>query len=484
MRAENNDVHVPNWGVNSLPQGTILHNKYEVVGELGSGGFGIVYEAKDQLNSGTTVAIKEYFPQAICGRHALSLTITPQKPSDRNSYQKGKDAFVREAYSLREVRHSGIIAVYETFEDRGNMYFIMERLQGGSLQLRIDAQTIPTAEQATQWLHATLDALSHLHAINLLHLDISPSNILINDLNKPVLIDFGAARQAVGNESMLLTTIAREGYTPYEQYNDYALQTRSPATDVYALGATFYHLLSGAKPLPSLARKLGGAKDQLRPLSELVGSKFPSALVRSIETAMAVEPGNRWNDAGAWLKNLGTVGPRTREVPVGPRTREVPRGPRTRETPIVRFSVWTAAIIVVWILIAAAVAVFGNDHVSEAVVAPTPTVMVEPAPVVPPAPPMPEISPPGKPTVHLELIIPKINDEEGDKAVKAMVEAAAEEEASRAAAAAMAASAASVAPDAAAAAAAAMAASAASVAPDAAAAAAAAAASAAAEAAR
>lgn len=292
-------------GNNSLPPGTRLLNSYEIVSELGSGGFGIVYLAKD-LASKVQVAIKEYFPRAIAGRAYATKKISAEKANDRASYQKGVDAFINEAGRLRQLTHPGVIRVHHAFEDMGNVYYAMALCEGASLQDKIDAGEIPTEEQASAWLVGILEALSYVHTNHLLHLDVSPTNVLIAPNNRPILIDFGAARDAVGQASQLLTVIARQGYTPYEQYDEYGLVVHTAATDLYALGATFYHLLSSVLPVSGLSRKIDGARNHLRPLATVAKAKYGPRLVESVEKAMQVEPKDRWQSADAWLAFLAS----------------------------------------------------------------------------------------------------------------------------------------------------------------------------------
>ncbi len=285
----------------SLPVSTLLGDRYEVVSKLGSGGFGIVYEARDREASGDVFAIKEYVPD-LCVRHQGSRTVSPRLARDRQAFEDGLRAFVEEARTLRELDHANIVRVFHWFKQHGTAYIVMRRLRGQTLEDRINSGDRLEGEAA---LKLTRDLLSSLHAVHgkgLLHRDISPSNVFVLDDGTPVLLDFGAARFAIGKVSQRLTAIARHGYTPREQYDEYGIEVQSPPTDFYALGATLYHAITLSKPISSMKRER--ERDRLRPAVEAGAGYLPEAVLRTIDKALNVDQAERWQSASEWLAAL------------------------------------------------------------------------------------------------------------------------------------------------------------------------------------
>jgi serine/threonine protein kinase len=300
-----------------LSNGTILDERYEVVGELGSGGFGIVYEARDRESGDDVVAIKEYLP-ALCIRHAGSNTVSPRMGRDQEFFEKGLAAFISEARVLRDLDHPNIVRVYHWFKQHGTAYIVMRRLRGQTLEEVIDSGVLMDATATFKSLEMLLSALELVHGRGLLHRDISPSNIFVAGDGTPTLIDFGAAREAIGRVSHRLTAIARHGYTPPEQYDEYGLDAQTPASDIYALGATFYHLVSRNKPVSSIVILRNKDDRRLVPLAEAAAGKLPPQVLHSIDKAMNITQSQRWQTVAQWQSALraGTgVGPKKRKWP-------------------------------------------------------------------------------------------------------------------------------------------------------------------------
>ncbi len=287
----------------SLPVGTLLGERYEVIGKLGSGGFGIVYEVRDREASGDVFAIKEYVPD-LCVRHQGSLTVSPRHSRDAQAFEDGLNSFVAEARTLRELDSANIVRVFHWFKQHGTAYIVMRRLQGQTLETRIDNGTRLEGEVALKLMRELLLALHTIHAEGLLHRDISPSNVFVLGDGTPVLLDFGAARFAIGKVSQRLTAIARHGYTPREQYDEYGLEVQSPATDFYALGATLYHAVTLSKPISSVKRERERERDRLRPAVEAGAGYLPEAALRTIDKALNIDQAERWQNAGQWVSAL------------------------------------------------------------------------------------------------------------------------------------------------------------------------------------
>jgi uncharacterized RDD family membrane protein YckC/predicted Ser/Thr protein kinase len=284
----------------ALPPGTLVSGRYEILGRIGSGGFGIVYEAKDHQARGQVLALKEYFPAQSCVRSGGS-AVSARNAREREVFEAGRQAFLREARLLRDLEHPGVVRVYDWLSDKGTVYIVMKRLKGRTLQSLLEANEHPDEATLRRWLECLLSALEAVHTQGVLHRDVSPRNVFVTDDGQPVLIDFGAARQSIGKVSQALSAIASPGYSPIEQYDEHGLEEQGPPTDLYALGATFYHLVSGSRPLASTSRAV---KDRLRPAAEVAAGHYGANLLAGIDRAMAVVAEQRWPDAAAWRTAL------------------------------------------------------------------------------------------------------------------------------------------------------------------------------------
>ena len=235
---------------NVLPSGTLLHSGvYEVGGRVGHGGFGITYLATDQ-GLGRMVAIKEYFPSG-CVRHGT--TVRASGGCTPVAYQDGRSRFVLEGRALARFDHPGIVRVHAAFEENDTAYIVMELLQGKNLEQLLSERggRLPVAEAkvCAARIGAALDVV---HGAGLLHRDIKPGNIVVvgsdSFLTAPrvVLVDFGTAREFVAGLPQTHSVVLTRGYAPLERYTRQA--TRGPYTDVYAMAALLYQVLTGAPP--------------------------------------------------------------------------------------------------------------------------------------------------------------------------------------------------------------------------------------------
>ena len=240
-------------GPGQLPY-TVLAGKYLVGRSLGQGGFGITYIGFE-LNLLMKVAIKEYFPKDIVARDdtgTLSVVVT----SDKNQplFSKGRERFLREARTLAKLDDCGLIVhVRDFFQEHGTAYIVMDYIEGTPLSSYIAPFPLcMTFEEVVRLLSPLLTQLDEVHSKQILHRDISPDNIVIRGNNRPVLIDFGSAREdADESHSQDTTAYVKQGYSPAEQYSSGNKQEAS--TDVYAMTATLYSLLCGVRPAASIA---------------------------------------------------------------------------------------------------------------------------------------------------------------------------------------------------------------------------------------
>jgi serine/threonine protein kinase len=306
----------------ALPVGSILGEQYMTGRVLGVGGFGITYIAKE-LQTGAIRAIKEYFPSSLAAR-ASDGRVAPGKADSRATFEHGLKVFENEAALLRKfLGEQRIVQVYNQFFENGTAYFIMEYLDG--LSVRALARNMGGAvplDFALEILKNTAEALSGVHKQGLLHRDVSPENIFLTKDGLIKLIDFGATRYFVGELSKSLSIILKPGFAPPEQYSSKGNQ--GPWTDVYALAATFYSIVSGKK-LPEAPDRLSG--QPIPRLNELADA-VSASLAGVIDAALKLNYKERFPDMDAFLNAVyAAPGSVARQDPAVPQGRPAPQGP-------------------------------------------------------------------------------------------------------------------------------------------------------------
>ena len=282
----------------ALPAGMPL-GSYRLLRVLGQGGFGITYLA-EHTGSGQQVVIKENLPAAFAYRVSGSHRVYASGGAVQKDFDWALTRFVDEARILAALQHPGVVRVLECFEALGTAYYVMPWVGGEVLSKAAPAPAEITESWLLPQLRRLLVTLEYLHGRNVLHRDIKPANVLLQADGEPVLIDFGAARIMVSERSA--THIESEGYTPIEQ-----LQSGSkhgPWTDLYALGATCYRLITGERPPRSVNRM--GKRDCYQPLAarKELTQRFSPALLKGIDKALAIWPEDRWQSAAEWLRTL------------------------------------------------------------------------------------------------------------------------------------------------------------------------------------
>ena len=281
-----------------LPVGTVLHGEYTVGNPLGQpGGFGITYLAwHGDLER--PVAIKEYMPRDLAVRSPDSRSVKSYTLNDEVNFRFGIEQFLREARTLARLSHPNIVRVHGFFQENGTAYLVMEYYAGRSLD-RLLAERggrLPERE-AVGILLPILDALQYVHDRGLLHRDVKPSNLYLREDQTPILLDFGAARSALGERTQTAAPVHTAGYAPFEQY---FAGNQGPWTDVYAAAATLYRLLTGVVP-PSANERT--AKDELVPPERLVPGISPGCS-RAVLAGLAVQAERRPRNAGELRKLL------------------------------------------------------------------------------------------------------------------------------------------------------------------------------------
>lgn len=292
-----------------LLPGTLLQNgKYHVQSFLSAGGFGVTYLARD--NQGRDLVLKECFVPDFCRRsHGR---VVPRSEAHKQNLRRAIASFLDEARTLSTLSHGNIVRAHEAFEANDTAYVVLDYIKGHDLQEIVDdkkaslspAQLITVAQRL-------ISALAHVHGRGLLHCDVSPDNVCLAQNGEPILIDFGSARRHIDGVGQPHAgfSMVKDGYSPPEFYMPNA--ACGPNSDVYSLGATLYHAVTGTAPVDAQSRLTAlsdGRPDPLLPLrGRLTG--FPSALLASIDRAMSVSAPMRFASAKDWLRALAQPAP-------------------------------------------------------------------------------------------------------------------------------------------------------------------------------
>ena len=272
-----------------LKPGTVLNRKYLIGRALGHGGFGITYLGLD-LNLRVKLAIKEYFPTGLVTRDATAETVSVFSGDSRESFDYGLEKFLEEGRTLARFSNvPEIVGVRDFLRENGTAYLVMDYIEGITLKEYLARQggKLPL-DAALTFLMPVVHALEKVHASGMLHRDVSPDNIFVTSDFHVKLLDFGAARCAVGGQSRSLSVMLKPGYSPEEQYRSRGKQ--GPWTDVYAAAATLYKLLTGETPPEAMDRL---AEDDLKPFSSF-GLSLPESYEKAILKALSVRAEGRY----------------------------------------------------------------------------------------------------------------------------------------------------------------------------------------------
>jgi serine/threonine protein kinase len=287
-----------------LTPGTMLQNgRYAILAVLPEGReseLSIVYLAEHTALH-RKLAIKEYFPRRVAHRsRSGAIAASHQSTAGKRSFEEGMAAFEREACQLAAIKHPNIVRVEDVFRERGTVYLAMEYIDGSNLSARLDEGQRADTDALLAWLTPLLDAVSALHQARppVYHRDIKPQNIRIrNSDRQPVLLDFGAARGLAGNTT--LTMIHTPSYAPPEQTSnllDSAAVLR-PTLDIYAIGATAYHWLTGTPPPDAMGRNqfiVNKTADPLVPLSaRITGGRVDARLLMVLDRSLSMRASDR-----------------------------------------------------------------------------------------------------------------------------------------------------------------------------------------------
>ena len=265
-----------------LPAGYVL-NGYRIEKPLSSGGFSIVYLARDEKD--TPFAIKEYLPTAL----PLRTEGTEVKVEEANQaiFRHGLKCFFEEGRALAMINHPNVVRVENFFRANETCYMVMQYVRGRTLQFHIQRNRAEFSETFIRRLFAHLmNGLREVHTRKLLHLDIKPANIFIAMEGRPVLLDFGAARITLSEESAKLKTMYTAGFAAPEQYKMDTGGELGPWSDIYSVGATMYTCIAGTPPQAGDAR---AEKDKIIPLKTLARQEYSKSLYDIVDACLAID---------------------------------------------------------------------------------------------------------------------------------------------------------------------------------------------------
>jgi len=273
----------------SLTPGTTLKDRYQIERVLGEGGMGTIYLAQDLLLDRPR-AVKEMYPDPL---------------ADEAKLHAARLQFEREARALTKLRHRNLPHVSDYFSVDENDYLVMDYIEGESLADILARNKRPTEQLVYDWLRQILDALEYCHKHNVLHRDIKPANLILTPEGRLILVDFGLVKLIDPHNPRTATIVRGLGtpqYTPLEQYD--ASQGYTDArSDIYALGATLYHLLTGHAPQPVSQRILN---PDTQPAMDELNPRLSPWMVRFVAKAMTIRPQDRYQSVSEMRSELET----------------------------------------------------------------------------------------------------------------------------------------------------------------------------------
>ena len=273
-----------------LDPGYMLNNRYIIGNAIGSGGFGITYIAWDTVLE-KKVAIKEYFPTEFGTRLLGDTEVCPYDGEKSYQFEAGLNSFVDEALRLAKLNSlPHIVHIYDSFAANYTAYIIMDFVEGKTLMELLREKGPLPYEEVIKYIVPVLDVLDKVHQEHIIHRDIAPDNIKVNG-DDVVLLDFGSARTATTHYSKSMSVLVKPGYSPWEQYSSKGNQ--GPWTDVYAIAAVMYHLITGKIPKDSCYRV---DDDDLKTPTEM-GFPIPEKIENAIMNALNVKPEYRIQSA-------------------------------------------------------------------------------------------------------------------------------------------------------------------------------------------
>lgn len=277
---------------NALPLRSMLH-EYRIEQVIGAGGFGITYLASD-THLERQVAVKEYFPSELAVRTA-DAGVLPSSAQREADFRWGLERFLQEARTLAKFTHAHIVRVVRYFEAHGTAYMVMDYERGEALKAVLLRTPRPAEAELKRLAAPLLDGLRAVHAAGILHRDIKPDNIVVRPDGGPVLIDFGASRQALAGETRSLTAVLTPGYAPLEQYSGEGKQ--GPWTDLYALAGVLFRAITDAAPPDAVARM---SADSVAATLAQARGRYSAPFLAAVEWALAPQEKRRPQSVDEW----------------------------------------------------------------------------------------------------------------------------------------------------------------------------------------
>ena len=282
----------------TLMLGSVLNGRYMIGRVIGKGGFGITYLAYD-LKLDARIAVKEYYPMGLALRTPGNTRVSVSNQESEETFQNGAEKFYNEAKMVAKFNgNPNIVSVHDFFYENDTVYFTMGYLEGETLKSYIKRNPV-TEGQAVKIMQDISNALMAAHSMKILHRDVSPDNIMLCDDGTIRLLDFGAARQVMAEQSQSLSVILKQGFAPLEQYQKRGKQ--GPWTDIYALGATVYNALTGDI--------LDDPMSRLDDDSDFQGNKYgiSDELWNIIRKSTMLKPEDRYRDVFELKKDLNEL---------------------------------------------------------------------------------------------------------------------------------------------------------------------------------
>ena len=318
-----------------LQPGTMLRGgTYRVERQLSSGGFGNTYVVTN-VSFDETFAMKEFFMKDINMREGATVTVSI--PDNRSTFDTQRNKFLKEARRLRKLKNDHIVGVHDLFEENGTTYYVMDFIDGESLNARLKRTGQPLSEEEVRRiLPQLLDALETIHQQGIWHLDLKPGNIMMTKEGKALLIDFGASKQMTPGEGVTTSSglCYTPGYAPIEQIEQ-NIDKFGPWTDIYSLGATLYNLLSrNSLPSPTELMDMGESALQYPPT---VSPQMRQLIFRMMQTSRMQRP-QSVAEVRQLLNGKSSVAEETVAVPATPKNEETqvvtpPSVPKPKVTP-------------------------------------------------------------------------------------------------------------------------------------------------------
>ena len=352
-----------------LSPGAMLQGgKYRIESILGQGGFGITYLAT-QVSLGRKVAIKEFFMKEHCNRNTTSSFVSVGSRGSDDIVRRYREKFIKEALLIAGVEHKHIVRIIDTFEENGTAYYVMNYHANGSLKEYVEKNGALPEAKALNYTRQLCDALRHIHANNILHLDVKPSNIMIDNDGNLVLIDFGISKHydEVGHQTTSTPVARSKGYAPFEQYIGGEMKKFTPATDIYSAAATLLYMLTATRPPEP--DEISEMKDTF-PAKLLEGKGVSATTVAAIAAAMQVNKADRPQTIAAFLQLLNKpneelvaeVDDSDDTIPETPKQTPTPPKPTPTPAPKPNYLKYILGVLAVVLGVIIGVVLTNNDH--------------------------------------------------------------------------------------------------------------------------